>query len=399
MLAIRMLRVREGDCLWIDYGSKGEVHRILVDGGPDGAPALRQEIAKELEGGKPLHFDLVVVTHIDTDHIAGIIDLLGNLPPRVTIGEVWFNGYQHLVPADQLGGSNFEGEVRSYLAQPKATPRDQLGAAEGEDLATILTRDYRSIWNKRFPLDNPSEDVRRRAIVVPETGRLPSVPLAGEATLTLLSPRKKELDDLAKAWNDLLGGKGGHGMEDVLAEEQMPKDYLGKKDVWPPDLQALANGPPRKDPSKNNGSSIAFIFTYGEQSILFAADAFSDVLADGIRRHLSDQGMPHARLKLDAFKLSHHGSANNLSNELLELLECPRYLVSTDGTRHRHPDHEALARVLLHGGRKPRLVFNAEVGTTADWNGVRLSAAWPEYDASFPGPGEKERGIDVVLGS
>ncbi len=75
MFRIEMLPAAHGDCLWIEYGSGREIHRILIDGGPAHAyPALRERILHLPADER--HFDLLVITHIDADHIEGIIRLL-----------------------------------------------------------------------------------------------------------------------------------------------------------------------------------------------------------------------------------------------------------------------------------------------------------------------------------
>ena len=61
---------------------------------------------------------------------------------------------------------------------------------------------------------------------------------------------------------------------------------------------------------------------------------------------------------MDALKLSHHGSRQAHSKALLDLLDCPRYLVSTNGYSHCHPDREAIARTILWGGDDATLYFN-----------------------------------------
>ncbi len=107
-----------------------------------------------------------------------------------------------------------------------------------------------------------------------------------------------------------------------------------------------------------NGSSIAVLAEYGKTSALLMGDAHAEVVAASIRKLLADRKNKPKRLAIDALKLSHHGSANALSEELLELLECRRYLVSTDGSHFYHPHREALARVVVHGGKQPTLYFN-----------------------------------------
>ena len=57
-------------------------------------------------------------------------------------------------------------------------------------------------------------------------------------------------------------------------------------------------------------------------------------------------------LELDAFKLPHHGSRGNVTRELIQSVDCPLWIFSTDGTQFRHPHKQAVARVILHGGER-----------------------------------------------
>ena len=59
-------------------------------------------------------------------------------------------------------------------------------------------------------------------------------------------------------------------------------------------------------------------------------------------------------------KISHHGSRKNTSNELLELIKCRKFLISTDGKQHYHPDKESLSRIICSQER-PCLIFNYDV--------------------------------------
>jgi hypothetical protein len=90
---------------------------------------------------------------------------------------------------------------------------------------------------------------------------------------------------------------------------------------------------------------------------------------------------------LSAFKLSHHGSAQNLSRDLLNQINCPRYLISTDGSVYRHPDHLAMLRILRNSAVHPMLFFNYKVDTTRDWQDRKqdvLAAGFPSYDTAYP---------------
>ena len=299
---------------------------LLIDGGPpETADALRTHIERAVKSrGGRLHIDLVVVTHIDNDHIGGILPLLTRLPEGVSVGGVWYNGYRHLLPASLLG------------------------VTEGETLSSLLDRPGAPDWNAAFG---------NKAVVVPETGDLPEVKLPGGMVLTLLSPTPEKLAKLAPVW-EREARKAGLFSDAVRPPD--PDDLLGRRDRWPPDLDALVKGSFSGDGSETNGSGIAFIGHCEGRSCLFGADAHAEVIC----RSLERLGAPVA---VDAFKLPHHGSAANLSKALLERVRCPRFLISTNGARFYHPDYAALARVLKFGGEKPTLFFNYRSSTTESW--------------------------------
>ena len=86
-----------GDCILISFEEID--YRILIDGGYKEtfsntlASALRALKAE----GKGI--DLLVVTHVDNDHIMGIIGLFQALKIQeieIEIREIWYNGYRHL---------------------------------------------------------------------------------------------------------------------------------------------------------------------------------------------------------------------------------------------------------------------------------------------------------------
>ena len=89
---------------------------------------------------------------------------------------------------------------------------------------------------------------------------------------------------------------------------------------------------------------------------------------------------------MDAFKLCHHGSRHNTSNDLLSLLSCSRYLYSTNGNIFGHPDPEAVARVLINGGRNPALYFNYSSSINQVWADVALEKQ-EDFQAIFPPSG------------
>lgn len=351
MFTIELLPANEGDALWVEYGRDGgRTHRILIDCGRKGAyRAVMDRLAED----PSIEFDLFVLTHVDADHIEGAVPLLqdARLEPR-QIRDVWFNEYRHL-----------KGEQ----VVVEDLPPDQLGSQQGEYFAGLLrSRSFR--WNQAFD---------GWAVVVPDDGVLPVVDLPGGMKLTLLSPTKACLASMLTRWEKDLAceddgkridpGDWERALEVLADEKRLAPDALGCGEVeWPPDVDELAHAEFETDGSEPNGSSIAFVAEYEGKRVLFSGDAHAPVLVAGIERLLAGSG--ESRLTLDAIKLPHHGSKYNLSQELLELVECRRFLISTNGSRHHHPDPEAIARVLIFGSESLELVFNYSEEEQGRWD-------------------------------
>src|SRR5688572_9297922 len=101
MFQVSMLPATFGDSFWITYASAGKKRRILIDGGTAGTRDHLQDLILALPENER-RIELVVVSHIDNDHIAGILTMLQKKEMNVEIGDFWFNGRKHL-PSDLLG--------------------------------------------------------------------------------------------------------------------------------------------------------------------------------------------------------------------------------------------------------------------------------------------------------
>lgn len=361
MLTVQMLPAGCGDALWLEYGEPGATGIVIIDGGVrDTITALRKRIetACRERNTETLEVELLVVTHIDNDHILGILELLRNPSSSLRVKNIWFNGRPQLMrlPAKAAGAT---------------LPADLLGPQQGDDLSDLL--DSRKLpWNTQ-------------PIFVPDTGALPVVTLDGKLTLTLLGPTLASLYDLCAKWVDILGG------DEELQSEQaaLPGDWLGRSDTWPP----VWSDVDRRDPSVTNGSSIMFLAEYGSHSVLLTGDGHASDLTAALERLRGERKLGSRALPLSAFKLPHHGSARNLNRALLEQVDCSRYMISTDGSTHRHPDHQALLRILRYSTRPPELLFNCEVETTRPWRDskqdVLADPNLQNYETRFPADAEE----------
>ncbi len=357
MFRIEMLRAGHGDSLWVEWGDAEQPYCLLIDGGPRlkaTGERLRELLRTRLGDGtvqrRPL--ELLVVSHIDFDHITGILGLLEDRALPLAARDVWFNGWDHL-------------------------PSDLMGAKQGELLGQAIVRRKLS-WNGDFG---------GHAVQVPDAGELPSDTLSGGLRWTLLSPTRVELAALRPVWKREVE-KAGLVPGAPAEEPEAQPDALGEEALDP---EALGEEPFEPDTSEANGSSIALLLEYEGKSVLLSADAFAPLLEHNLRRLAAERGCE--RLPLAALKLSHHGSRHNVSPGLLRAVQCERFLVSTNGSYFQHPDPVALSRVVV-GREGGELVFNYETEFTRPWDARRLKRRF-RYRTRYAG--EDARGIAVAL--
>lgn len=86
---------------------------------------------------------------------------------------------------------------------------------------------------------------------------------------------------------------------------------------------------PSKDSSFSNQASIVFTFEIEDNKILFTGDTWPEYIPSG---------------KFDLVKLPHHGSIKNISDEIINKLDCSSFLICADGTKH--PNKQTLAKLL-----------------------------------------------------
>lgn len=353
MFRLEMLPANFGDCLWIEYGDPRRPKRILIDGGTGKTiDALKKRIAEVVADEGSCRFELFVVTHVDADHIGGALRLVQQHEAlKVTFDDIWFNGYRHLVQVRK------EEERRT----------DELGVKDGEKLTKLLEQGLP--WNKQF---------NRRAIVVRDHEPLPVKTLPGGMKLTILSPTPAMLLRLEeREWEKIIEEEEQKRIEEE-EEAALPRDVLGENELR---IEELLE-PTDPDRSYANGSSIAFVAEFGEKRLLLGADAYADVLCDSLVRYAS------GRPRFDAFKLPHHGSAANVTNELLAAIDCKTFLVSTNGVQHGHPDREAIARAIHAGGEGTKLYFNYRSPVNKVWAHPNMKLHYG-YEAYYEDEGSR----------
>lgn len=363
-LELQFLPARQGDAIWIRWPEGDGTRQILIDMGTEEiGRAIRGRLENLAEPERA--FDLLVVTHVDRDHIGGVLTCLAEADEALAglkFDDVWFNGWEHLD-----GGT--------VPAPTEEAALEGMGPAQGERLAHWLREQP---WNEAFgrgPVVRTSPLVSKRF---------------GDLGLTILGPVQERLEDFKPVWKE--------EVEIALEKGSLEHVSPGLESYGPrvapvlesrADLEELADERFRKDGSHANGSSIALLLDWKGRRVLLSGDAFADDLVQGLNDLPGDKPV-----KLDAFKLPHHGSKKNIHDELIRSVDCARFVFSTDGTQFRHPDPVAVARVIRSSVRdKPTLCFNVRSKYSGWWDDPDWIDAF-QYGIEY---GDEEKGWTLSL--
>lgn len=352
---LHFLPARYGDCIWIEYGNPHSLKRILIDGGTKGTKKNIRRYINALPAAQR-RLELLVITHIDRDHIEGVLGLLEEDDPGIAIDQVWFNGWGHL---------------------PGNHSIEHFGPVQGERLSAAILK-HTLPWNTDF---------NKGPVVLPANGDSRRIKLSGGLAVTLLSPGADNLAALKPEWDKEVRKANlnpGFGLQKTV----QPGRGIEQFGAGSPDIEALASVPFHEDDAAPNGSSIAFLAEYGNKRVLLAGDAFPGVVLESLQQLFGNDTVP-----IDLFKLSHHASAHNTSPELLEKVQCKKFVVSTNGSIYKHPSRETIARVIKTAGGNAELIFNYRTKYNSIWDDQLLMS---EYDYATVFPQDRE-GIKVDL--
>lgn len=339
---VHLLPARYGDSLWIEYGKPANTSIILVDGGTGGTKKNIRSMLDALPGDK--HLELLVITHIDRDHIEGILSLLSEEELGFTVGQIWFNGWPHLPGNPEL---------------------EQYGAVQGEKLTAAIIK-HRLPWNLAFG---------GKAVVIIDGDPLPEETFPGGMKITLLSPTPANLAALKVDWVKELTKANlapMHFVEELAADGV---EAFGAPGM--PDVEMLSATSFHEDDAAANGSSIAFLAEFGGKRVLFAGDSFPSVVLSSLNKLYPRQ------VPLDLAKLAHHASAHNTSPELIKKLDCKKFAISTNGSIYQHPSTETVARIIKLKGAGTELLFNYRTDYNKPWDNNLLRQQY-HYSTVYP---------------
>ena len=288
---------------------------ILIDGGEEGTYA---EIEEYMDDNEIEILDLVVLTHIDRDHIDGIIEMMEERHNWAKIKEIWFN----------------DSTIKI------AVKNEEIGYGDGNALEDLIAES--SIIHKKNISFHKNCERKAREYQI-----------GSDIKLTLLSPKFQDLKTQVKKWKTYNGEIAGkscidrRNIDDVV--ESFKNENLNKSKT-----EKLAKA---TSMSLANKTSIAFILEYDKKEFLFLGDADIKV----INSSLIDLGYSEKSLKIEFVKLAHHGSKKNINEEFLNLIDTDKFIILTDCSSFAHPDKETLGLIVTHDKERTKkvdLIFN-----------------------------------------
>ena len=367
MLNIKMYPAKNGDAFLIKQNSTNPV-AILIDGGY--AATFKNWISNDLKLLAQLGYslNLVVVTHIDADHIAGLLEffrLNGNsqAPKIIPVENVWHNSLRSLSSTTDAY-DNQSADDKDLLTEilrrgyPMPVGEDEvepveISARQGSSLAALLLGGG-YCWNIGKGMQSINSE------------EVPTLKLSQDFLIRVIGPSVARLEELNHQWIAELrrnGFTGKIGVDNVfddafefLCAYENLRTAVG---IHPTTISASTDCSLEDvylaDNSVTNGSSIALIVELGISRLLFLGDSWAEDIELALRA-LPDTKFP---IIFDVIKISHHGSLHNTSPALLKLIDSPVFLISSSGKCHDHPDLEALRAIVDRPSTfKRHLYFN-----------------------------------------
>lgn len=362
LFTLECLQAQEGDCLLLHWGTQDKPCLAVIDGGPGRVyentlkPRL-EEIAENREVA-PLQLDLVMVSHVDLDHIVGIKKLFRDIRKEVDNGVadedrlaradlLWHNTFNDIV-GDGIGDyyktltasvqASVNGEPNPQLVQKLENEARKKGATEDEashlahDVALLLAghgegRDLRIDHEFLFErqdiaaLNLPFRKNGKPTLITAELTPEP-IDIAG-LSFKVVGPLREQIEALQAEFDEFIEERG-------LTEEAVVAGYT--------------------DNRAPNLSSIVALVTCGDFSILLTGDARGDYVLTG----LENAGLlENDRLEVDVLKVPHHGSDHNLDNDFFETIIANVYVFSANG-RYGNPDRTSFEMLIEARGKNAK---------------------------------------------
>ncbi|MEK6284767.1 MAG: MBL fold metallo-hydrolase [Acidobacteriota bacterium] len=385
----------KGDCLLLT-GADGR--RMLVDGGMRASYSehVAPATGKLRDNGE--NIDVVYVSHIDQDHISGVLQMMDDevawrihdfqvtndnpnhkepdspRPPKVA--QIWHNAFH-----DQIKDN--AGEIEEMLAASAAI-LSGAGRESVRELASAQDELVTSIAEAIKLTKRVSPAQLGIKLNVPAKGKLmlvrPSTTAAiklGGMRFSIIGPFSADLTKLRAEWNKWLTDNkpqlksiqaaakkdeasfGAAEIDDLLLPKLAQAEQMSAL-LTPDDLATAFKLGERENVTTPNLASLMFFVEENGKTLLLTGDGHHLDILKGLKhiKKLNGSGGIH----VNVLKVQHHGSEHNLNEAFCRAVTADHYVFCGNG-KHENPDLqviEAIADSRISTGAK--LSSNPQVG-------------------------------------
>jgi beta-lactamase superfamily II metal-dependent hydrolase len=402
-MKIEIFPSASGDCVLV---TSKDGKRLLADAGLP--KAYDHFIASPLASLRKQNaaIDVAYVSHIDRDHIGGILRMLDHemkwrvfehmkkkkksfkepkvpRPPKVK--EIWHNAFLEEIDKTediQLGAA-LANSANALAALKAANLGDQsmaARAAEVEMLALSVGDAIEVNWRiADDQLGIPLNKAFKGNLMV---ARSKPIKL-GSLEITVLGPTAKQLKKLRADWITWLRNKKST-LEQLRKKHRSDVEDLGSG-LPPLDVARLSQELAltiEKDVTPPNLASLVLLVEEDGKRLLLTGDAGDESLLDyfGAAGLLDASG----RVEVDVLKVPHHGAKNSFSPKFVDCVRAANYIFCGDG-EHHNPEPDVVKGYIQAVKARPL----STGGTTQfwfNWSGARATdfkKLWQEVEDLF----------------
>ena len=296
IFTLEALNAKHGDALLLHFGKPGAVHHILIDGGPAGVypTTVKPRLQKLVAADAKAKLDHVLLTHLDDDHVRGVLDYLheidaGTAP--IACKSFWFNVFDEVKKEIPPELSDFHA-VSTLPAGASSSTAVLANIPQGIELGKLA---------RKIPVTVNGGSTK--SLVAPDKGLV--LALSPLLKATLVSPSRPRVLALYQEWKKQVT-KGA-------PPAAITADYV--------------------DRSVFNLSSLVVVIDsagLGTKSkrMILTGDSRGDDVIDGLTRA---GFMKQGTLHVDLLKIAHHGSDRNYKPEFFTQVIADHYVISADG--------------------------------------------------------------------
>lgn len=286
-----------GDCFIVKWhGPTGDEHTGILDSGTAVSykSCLRKELQAQFED-----LDFWVISHIHDDHIGGVLKYIDDMDAGLKLPQCknWIINIP-LYPS-MVSDKSSDGSIAESVRQ-------------GNKLINFLI-------NKKSSVYQPS----------------------------LNNKQSLDFDGLVMHFVSV---PSSNSPLNIHEEYSLPMASLGNDYKTLTTDFRLDNFEEDKNPL--NAASLSLIIEYNGKRFLWLSDSHPSNVIKGLQS-LCDT--TEYSLYFDFATVAHHGSKGNTNLELLNLLNCDNYIITSNGeNKHQLPNKETLVRILKNPSRDPK---------------------------------------------